>query len=402
MLKRGRTSKLLLALVLVVAVSAFVAAIAFANEPPGGYGTLEAPAQAVVTKELRMPEGTTPPEGLAFQFTFTQLPEVGDPDVGRPSGGRAGASIPTTTIAFSATDTGTVTGGILSIVKESGDFLANATFPGNPDQGGIFIFDVRETQTIAGGTLRDDAEAREVVTFDEVVYQLHVMVRTEEGQRYIWAVWAQEYGVDLFDGPVMGGKIDVSPDPVEGLGMRFVNNFVRTVIVDRDPDDPDPNDPLLARAPLVVSKEITGDFASFDDVFDFDMQLRMPRIDGEFITDQTVFTAWIVDTNSDPATIAAVVPNPIVFTLGTGGGSADTTQMQRFQLRGGQELRFSELPIGITYTLTERAHEEYRATATITSGGSFVTTLNAGAVDTDLPTGPRLVADDGSAASATN
>ncbi|MCL2680746.1 MAG: hypothetical protein FWF11_04680 [Coriobacteriia bacterium] len=341
--------KVLCALMLALATSLLVAVPVFAEQPQ--QGTEAHPAQAALTKELRMPEGVASPDAT---FTF-QFELIG------PLSGSPRASISDVTLTFAAGETSTTADGISTIRKQSTNFLAGASFPAS----GLYSFRVTEVPSIpqalpTGG----------VMHFSPLEYVIYLQVREGESSLYVAAVWAVLVGDDGEYGP----KIDITPgDTGNYSGMVFTNIFIRNI----GGPDPIEDDPALA-----VGKEVYGDLADPLLLFDFDVTVFAPAIMAEMggLAPLTV-SAYIVDTLvTTPSAVG-----PIGFTFG---------QTQHIQLRHGQELRFPLLPLGTTYEVIEWSTEEYLPSAHVTTGGGTPVGF-VGAVGDEFSIGVQAIAEGG-------
>jgi hypothetical protein len=167
-------------------------------------------------------------------------------------------------------------------------------------------------------------------------------------------------------------------------GINFFNTYMRQTGTEDNPA-------------LEVSKEVTGDMADLNTLFNFTLSLAghtlAPITNTPPATLPTThFTARIVNAQG------TVVDRAITITPG-----ANNTYTLTFQLRDGERLEIPTLPAGTTFTTTEAAHPEFSPSATITLGGTQLEADYEENVNTALTTGSHIMRDTGrNAADFTN
>jgi hypothetical protein len=371
---KTKTSKLLAALAcaLVLSLSCFTAAFAATTDPAKGKeGTPDNPAQAAITKLLQMPEGTLVPKaGFTFKVTSvsvdgkaateTNMPKIGAPIAGEKAG--------TVTIKYDGTETGTPDSNSILTLPQEYNLFAATTWP----HAGVYVYTVKETP----GTYTIKDPNHEAMNYSSAEYTLNVYVKegtNAKGEKvcYIFAIGAYATVKDD-NGPVVENKIVVTPGGGEDVTLKysqmiFTNTYVKTNGA-TDPEKPDPTD--VDDSTLIVSKEVTGGFASKELYFDYTMTITVPSL----VTPLPAYKAYVVENG-------AVVGSPILFVSG---------KENSFQLKHGQQLVFVNTPVGTSYVVTEAKSDGYEPSVTIIYAGGTPGT-STGKLGEALSTGKRLV-----------
>jgi len=380
----------LFALVLIMCLSCVTTA--FAQQLPNAEGAIVAqdednPVQATITKNLRMPFGTTTPVST---FNFLATPRSVDEKVSEADLATMPALNPAAlTVSFAATDTdpSNPTAGLLNVPKETGNLFHNVNFP----HAGIFVYDISE---IHDTNPNIDQSANDLLYYSDAQYTLTVYVanKSDGSGTFVYAVGAHIITNDA--GNAATGKVDPTPG---GDGehflfsrMAFANDFVRT----QGPEIPGTPDPV-AKSTLTVSKAVSGDFADRTQFFNFSMTLTVP----ELIHAADVppyYRAYVVENN----TVIDPVNNAASALIGTDAGGSyikiSTTGSTEFTLRDGQRLAFVDTPVGTRYTATETAATNYQTAVTVITGSGMGVTLDA------LTTGEREIGEGTNSASFVN
>jgi len=363
---------------------------AFAQSP-NDYGAIVAPdednpVQATITKNLRMPIGTTTPS-VTFHFLATPISVDGRTDETdrntMPDLNPAALTVSFTAADVDPTDPPT---NIMSIRKETGDLFYGVTFP----HAGIFVYEIRELRPTNLGI---DASQTEWLYYSEAVYTLTVYVKNHsDGGTFVHAVGTRIITDDL--GEPGNGKLDPTPG---GNGedyffsqMAFRNDYVK---ID-NPEDPDP----VEDTTLFVSKTVAGDFGDRTQYFDFTMTLTVPEI----VRDAPPhYRAYIVENGAviDPSN------NTAAGLIGTDAEGlryirVSTSGETDFTLRHGQKLVFVDTPVGTRYTVNEDVAANYTPNVTVTTDGVGVNI--PGTINSPLSTGNQFAGEGLNSATFTN
>jgi hypothetical protein len=339
--------------------SVFGAPLAPANQT-FATGDRAQPPEGVFTKTLTLPEGTTiPSPSFTFNFTPQQvvLDDTTTPNISsRPSADFA-TLLTNQTITLNPSDavtengTTTITGNL-----DIAAILSSLTFPG----GGVYVWNVSEVANSSNTTTPSH------MSYDDTLFQIRAWVNRYGDLEYI-AIHNLERGegseiIDL-------GKTED--------GINFFNTYMRQTGTQDNPA-------------LEVSKEVSGDLANLDTLFNFTLSLAghtlAPITNTPPATLPTThFTARIVNAQG------TVVDRVITITPG-----ANNTYTLTFQLRHGESLQIPTLPAGTSFTTTEAAHPEFSPSATITLGGIQLEADYEENVNTALTTGSHIMRDTGS------
>ena len=369
-----KKSKVLLALALVLLLCVTSVSTAFAtnlNDDDALIGTEANPVQAAITKNFRLPEATTIPN-LDFNFIVTPMTVDGTAfnptTLNMPTLGALSAipGVGTFTLSFSNADANLrepVDGLVntMSVQKETDNIFANAIFP----HAGIYVYTITEEPN-TNPAIDDIANVNEWLSYSPAVYTLTVYVaNTADGQStFVYALGT----LVTTPNPGQPGGIKVDPTPggyedeYDFSQMAFINDYVK------NSGPVDPND----ASTLAISKTVTGDFASRDQLFDFSIRLAIPSIVPDI---PAFYRAYIVDVDG-----TVITPYIEVST------SAATT----FSLKHGQRLAFIDTPVGTGYEVTETGAANYFPRLSVTTSGVTVDYPERG-MGADFPSGSQLV-----------
>lgn len=301
---------------------------------PTASGTEANPAHATIDKHLSMPEGTTTPVGTAtFKFTSVSVDGAAATPTNMPT-------IPDRSVTFATSDTGTVTGGVKTVHKESANIVDSVTFP----HAGEYIYTVKEDN--AGFTLTNDTFHSEIMEYSTKVYQVQVIVANNAAGT---GTYVQSISVNDYTGGTLGAKMNDNDDG-EGTSFEFDNKFMRTT--KNDPNDPD-NDTQGKN--LRIKKVVAGAGGNYQQYFDFSVTVTAPA--GLPASAPTSYKAVISDNG------AAVDPT----SNGITGAGADHTftitpgTALNFKLKHNQQLVLLDAPVGAKYVASETAASSYTA-----------------------------------------
>jgi hypothetical protein len=352
-------------------------------------GTPASPAQAAITKQLRVPEGTDIPVGAVFTFkaepySFNGQDKETYPDV-------VTAKLPTLTlpsITIAAGDT-TVTDSdthITTVTKESAAFLTTEPFA----YEGIFAYKITENAKTAA--TYPDVSPDTITTFEseaEYILEFHVYKNASDVY-YIKYVVAKHTKDDTGE-TEESEKVDPTPG---GDGenyftsqMIFINDYTKTNN-GTDPEDPE-------QSTLYIDKTVEGTGSDQTIYFPFKIILANPSLN---VTLPQEYKAYIVDADGDVITNGTAAGNGVpdgdasdpyyIFT-------ADGTTENEISLKHGEYLTFLDTPVGMTWIATEDLSSiadggAYTPSVDITVGGA-TPVHNDGAPGQNLGTDTRLI-----------
>ena len=382
-------SKLTLAIILALVMGLAFAAPAMASTTP------LAPQYLFlgITKDLQMPVGTVIPNTV-FEFSFRQA-VVNPPDhatapnrvIPRPADTvqPMPMTIDNQTINFPA-DLVAVNG-----TSNIGQ-LGGATPPNGFDMGtltwphaGQFFFIVNELHN-TNPLIDDVANTQETLTYCETSWLLLVTVINYEGDLRISNI--QVSRLDPITPPSWVGGVPGTPGHWTGgewthvkdnftyrpgvyvpgapgtpgewtlapSSIRFTNHYAYRMVTE------------LVNPALAISKTVQGPLANQERQFVFNLTFTIP-------TSAVLANIWdindpIVATVTDTAGVPIPGRTPATITFTTG-----MNPTAEFTLSHDEQLRFTTLPAGTTYTITETGVPNYVAESSVRSGGgAFVVT----------------------------
>ena len=315
--------------------SGFSALMLMRTTPAAGEGFLQ--------KHLQKPEGTPIPN-LTFEFTFER--NSYNDNSTRPDLNTILPAIGPVTITIDSTSNTNTAGGIATTTQAT-NLLEGIEFA----RAGVFSYIVRETVNSSGATAPSN------VVYSQAVYELRVYV--------------------VGDGSTIGGTFEVDTinvlrridcqgnivtPPQKVDDFSFTNQYTRTTTGTQE-----------HVGALRVSKNIVGDFIDINNLsFDFDVTLTRTAL----CPTNTTFSGRILNQ------AGTQVGSPITFPSGTS---------VHVELGHGQRLVFDELVVGTTFTVTERAAQEFRASVLLYADGTQVTIAPNEDPNTALPIGNHLI-----------
>ncbi|MCL2530097.1 MAG: hypothetical protein FWE41_07205 [Coriobacteriia bacterium] len=308
---------------------------------------------AVITKVVRTPVGTTLPALMNFEFVFApvsfnestlpvdvaKLPVIGTNNV--------------MTIGFNATDADieATTGGVTIYYLESGSIFENVVF----GQAGIYEWQLTEND--ATYSVHTEAGFIEKVEYSEAVYTFKVYVKEDGGDLVITHVGVIQTKDDAGEDVDEGEQGKTNPSPGGGSGtsylysqLVFTNGYEKTP-EPTIPGNPDPTN--RADWTFSVGKTVTGDFTGSSNVFDFNLTLTIPSL---VFGDVKTCTGYFVEEVSGAYQLVAGV-SPIVFTSG---------EVEDFTLTHGQFLVFVDAKVGTGFAVGEGAHAGFTPKVKVT------------------------------------
>jgi len=384
-----KTKKVLLSLTLALALCLSLATLAFADT--GAIKGDEAnPVKVAFTKLLRLPAGTTVPTA-EFKFlvtsvsvdkaaaTKTNMPLIGA-DVNEE--GVIAGIVP---IKFKAGDSAGILPDedvIVTIAKQH-DIFEGITF----DHAGVYVYTISELSN----TYSADPDL-EAITYSPAEYTLNVYVLegtgNNAGKYYIYAIGARIETPDNED-QKKGEKVNPNPDAdeFEYSQMTFTNTYARTIGGGGDPTDPDD-------ASLAIGNEVTGLYSSSSIYFDYTFKLTTPALPA--IPGPTTYKAYVVQ-------------NGKIVTTEANGAQADKDYIEfesgeanTFKLKDGQQLVFTNTPVGTRYDVCQAGTTAYKASVIITYNGVAAPAVTGEDFGDPVGVTNRLVGEEENSAAFTN
>ena len=351
------------------------------------------PVEVTITKQLRLPVGTTVPD-ISFVFLAEKISVDGrttEADLNTmPALNPAALGV-----NFTAADTNpnfpeTIPVGTASILKETGNLFEGVTFP----HAGIFVYEIREVADSNAPAFPDEHSS---LYYSQATYTLTVYVANHSnGGTYVYAVGALITTDDL--GEPASGKVDPTPG---GNGedyffsqMMFTNDYVKTE-GPVDPEKPDPVD----ESTLLISKTVAGDFGDQSQFFTFEMTLTAPALLRDV---PAYYKAYVIEGDTVLTDLTAHAEAGIIENTGDVPYlKVSTSAATVFHLKHGQRLVFVDTPVGTNYSVEEQAATHYVPSVIVTTAGTVGTSIT-GSISTALSTGPQFVGEEHNSAAFTN
>lgn len=318
-------------------------------------------AAAAMTMGMAMPamaaEGTTVPDtknnakeayiskvyntevGKAetFSFTATQITD-GDDVIKTPH------TVTIPTISFDATDLGTTT---KKAKVDCGTFT----------EAGKYSYTVKEDAQATPAVTKTDYEE---LIMSQAEYRMDVYVQeTTSGleiNKIIVNILKDDKGEEFEEGTGISGKVDIGDS--DQNGFKFVNTYVQEAGTGERPDPTNPDPDYTTNGSLNVLKKVVKNVNSED--------ATAPDSNEEFdFTAEFTFPA-----GTDQKTLGGVKANGTVIDLTDG-------KTHTFKLKDKENMKFTELPVGTTITVTETAKANYKGSAVVTLNGTQESTVAA-------------------------
>lgn len=349
------------------------------------FGTEAAPAAAAITKNLIMPEGTTTP---AATFTF-QFSPVSVDDRTTSDDLNTMPAVGPTTLAFSTSDTGTVSAGAKNILKQSGDVLSGVTFP----HAGVYVYKIDENPSVTGYTPGDN----ESYVFSPAQYTLTVYVKNGVNGLYVAAV-ASSISVNDSSNQTSdpGDKVDPTPQPGDPNITGNYSKIIFTNTYSKTAGGVDPTDPN--NHVLTIGKAVSGDYADRTKYFAFQITATQPGV----VQGSATYKAYVLDsgnnvvTSEDNASNLQTDVNDYSYIEFTSGVT------ETVNLKHDQKLVFTDLHIGANYVAVESAVEHYTASAMVVENGVGPIQYFNSIENLPLSTSTKLIGENENSAAFTN
>lgn len=272
--------------------------------------------EAVITKELTIPEGITAPD-VTFDFTVTKKGlENGTGGLDTPP--NIPANFPTFSIPSISFGSGDIGGTGNKIEKSVGfmDIVKGVTYP----HAGVYYYTV--TEDAISGTNAG------LITNSQAVYTVRVYVKNKtSGGTEVSGITVEQNKNDIGTDT----NVKVNPTPATGqdhAAFRFVNVYNENT-------------------QIKVEKSTVGDYADMTRKFAFTIEVKTPA--------------------SSPAT-------EVKYQVNSGGSVESATVTNNVatievDLANGEYVTLTEVPVGSKYTVKETVITGYTPTAVVTGNG---------------------------------
>ena len=272
-----------------------------------------------------------------FSFTATQITD-GDDVIKTPH------TVTIPTISFDATDLGTTT---KKAKVDCGTFT----------EAGKYSYTVKEDAQATPAVTKTDYEE---LIMSQAEYRMDVYVQeTTSGleiNKIIVNILKDDKGEEFEEGTGISGKVDIGDS--DQNGFKFVNTYVQEAGTGERPDPTNPDPDYTTNGSLNVLKKVVKNVNSED--------ATAPDSNEEFdFTAEFTFPA-----GTDQKTLGGVKANGTVIDLTDG-------KTHTFKLKDKENMKFTELPVGTTITVTETAKANYKGSAVVTLNGTQESTVAA-------------------------
>lgn len=309
-------------------------------------------AKVTITKEIVAGQGVSLDAATTFNFK-AELKEVTTGSL--PSSDYDAVDELTTSINFATGDNGT------GLVKESADIFASLNSTSYP-HAGVYVYTVTETTTSASGYVLG------IETYTMYVYVYNKEATSGYDGTYIHAVTVAVGNLgasDLEDSGIENKKVD--PTPTEngtGNAFRFKSYYNE-------------------QAGLSVDKTVSAGSINLDtETFAFTISFALPTS----VTSAPSSTGFSLADIKYEVYTTGTTPTGTTINVPSSG-------TLNFNLKHNQEILFTNLPAGTTYTITETVPSNYTATAEVTEQG---TVYDDNGTDVQISTGQAQIKRNGS------
>jgi len=362
--KHNSTVKLILciALAAMMLFSVALPVLAYSSGDPSK------PADAAITKRLKMPINTGIPADAIFTFTFKAVGKDGGTDVtGMPAIPPVAADL--TSGAWTYTDP--VDGGVYYAVKETPDFISGITtpFPGP----GIYTYRVSETANcinISDGT-------KEGAIYSSTQYDIELWVDEDEDNpgvyyvKFVDAKTVKGFIDEYYPGDPGGSKVDPTPGGSKQVDKTTIeDDFSQVIFTNSYWKSGGGGTEYPEQTALEIVKVITGNGANLTDRFSFDVTVIQPSVIDPATPAQT-YQVCVMNTAGQLITSATHYTGTI-----NGNGFFTVTSGVKFtvSLTNGERLAFVDLHVGSSVQVEEAATANYKAKYERTFEGTTVFT----------------------------
>ena len=367
-------------LVLLLCASMIPAAFA-AGEPI--YGKDGNPPEAAATKMLVMPIGTNTP-AASFTFKFKKDSYDGGSDAADL------AKMPDLldqTVTYTIADVGKTVNGIKYVPKETPSLFKNTSWL----HAGVYSYLVSETKD----TYAIADPFVEKMEYSKGVYKLTAYVRDGTSGPELYAIAATiVVNDDSNKTSAEGDKVDVSlgGDPnVTGDYSKMI--FTNSYLKNNGGIDP------AADSVLAISNAVTDGYGDKTKFFEFKVTVSNP----ETVTDITkTYKAYVMNANDDVITSTDNVSAGYIKSSTKGDYIEFKTGTElTVNLKHGQRLSFTDMPVGSSFAVTESAALSYTPSYILTLNGNTGTAVN-GEPSKPLSIAKQYIGEEANAAAFTN
>ena len=344
----------------------------FAGDDDFSKGTENDPATAAITKMLKMPIETITPD-IEFKFEFT--PKSLDWISTNPALVALVPPIEPLIISFSAINEGESSSDSgLKLVPKEGMIPFDVT---KVDRAGVYGYTVKEFFP----TYDIDDPFKEELTYSVAEYDLEIWVENGENELYVFAIVAKilindEYNINE---PV-GTKVDPTPEGGSNTDYDF-SQMVFTNVYQKNngkekPKDPDEIDKFTV---LSISKKVTGNFADFSKLFEFNVTVDKPATATK---PGIVYRAYVIEGTTKSgisvvtSTSSVSEQSKLKDDLNDNGSSKGYKYIEftpgellKVYLSDGQRLAFTDLPVGSSFMSEEQAIVDYTPSYILVQNG---------------------------------
>ena len=319
---------------------------------------------AVITKELKMAEGTDTPE---YTFDFAAVPVTVD-GVAYHATNAYMPALENLQVALGVGDVNektSISGGIKTVTLESGDIFGGVVWP----HAGVYVYTITEADGSDEGVEYSGAE------YTLTVYvQNKISGGTPTGELFVYGV-----GVEIEVGDETA-KVD--PTPGEH-GLVFTNEYVE------GGNGGDPTDPT--KRELEISKNVEGIYGSLEKYFTFNVSITKSAL-----VDTETYKGYVIEGVIDEEDGGKIVPTNVTSVAnGANTGEkfinfpSDGTPVE-VKLKHGQSLVFVDTEVGAKYSVTEVGTTNYIPSVVVVNNGINNAEIGAGvgaSLAASVPTG---------------
>lgn len=395
MKKLKKLRKRLPAIALVVAMCMGTTISAFAADPKPdeilSKGTPANSAQVAITKQLIMTSDTTIHDAT---FTF-QIEKVSVDDSTEIADVNQMPPINDVTAVFSSTDSTVDSNNVKTVLYQTTDLLANVSFP----HAGEYVYKVKEKPDDAGYTLSNE----ESYIYSSAEYEIHVYVKEADGTLYVAYVGTYVSAKDNPAGSAdIGTKVDATPGDKTTSDryskMVFTNTY--TKIAGNATED-------TANSALTISKVVDGEYASKEKYFDFEVKVEvLPSLINDILTNEgtsLTYKAFVVNELNEVVTSDENYDGILKV------GTDDKKYIEitpgtpiTIKLKHNQKLAFTDMIVGVEFTVKEIGTPYYTANYSQTVNGEGPSASNNTEVGVNVVTDSKLIGESKNSVDFTN
>ena len=319
-------------------------------------GTKDKPAEAKITKVLKMPAGTsTPKAGFSFKFDALEVDGVKATDTNMPV-------IPERKVTFDGDEKDYGSGGVKMVFKETINIIDGVKWT----HAGVYEYKVTEvpgTYSTPTGVNYKDTMIDSKASYYIKVYVVNKSDNSDE----VYVQYITAHMIQNDNGTTLNEASKVDPTPGNPLkdgdhSKLIFTNFYLKITGGDDPTDP-------KQTVLEISKTVTGTMGDHSKYFKFNVTITSPEVGA---ADGEKYKAYVVEDIKGVDTIATSKDNGIFSGPDNIGQYIEFTSgtVRTVSLKHGQRLAFVGLPVGTSFTVTEEAVAEYKASCVLILDGT--------------------------------